>query len=279
MESITHEPEMVKGLEVLNFGQVELEKAKVDGSNTFATQGTLNVLYFDYYDKFILQLDNWRYALIPRLYATALDNELESFSYQLPAYDGTYTLRLNSIQSHFALENFETILQNTTKFSREMPQENLSRQGQGPEVGAAQGAVIEQTHISMVESRTVPMGAIGGSANPPVTEIRESSIERTQVMPRSSHPGVQGEPRRHYERTGQVVNLGNPSYNYSPKKSNRKRDKMKLKLKKMMGKKEQNNELWNPNFSFNRDFESIKRTNEAMVPVQEFKREEVKKKN
>lgn len=130
MQPIRHEPEYLKGLEILTFDLVELEKIRGGGAHTFATLGKLSVFYFDYFERFILQLNNWKYCLLPKLLTAEITNQsgLETRNFIMPAYDGIYTLKLGQNFNPNALQNFETILSNTTKFRSENHELLMQRQ-------------------------------------------------------------------------------------------------------------------------------------------------------
>jgi len=107
----------VQGMEVLFFDHVELTKNEV-GSNSFLEMGTLRVLYFPEYDRFILVLGNWEYALLKRLTITSSSKtDLQTRTFTLQTYHGLHVLKINKIVHPEALQNFETILSYTTKFS------------------------------------------------------------------------------------------------------------------------------------------------------------------
>jgi len=109
--------ERVIGLEVLSFDSVELTKNKV-GKNTFMEVGTLRVVYFQEFDRFLLDLGDWEYALLKRIPVTCSSRtDKESRTYTFPTYSGYYVLKISKIIHPEALQNFETILSNASKFS------------------------------------------------------------------------------------------------------------------------------------------------------------------
>jgi len=118
MEPITKDSSKVKGMEVLFFEEAQIEKIK-GNSTSFAATGSLSVLYFSDYHRFVLQLNDWRYPLLRRLPVTALDKgELYSRTYLLPAPNGfTYVLKIEKFPNIQALSNFETVLVNNSQFS------------------------------------------------------------------------------------------------------------------------------------------------------------------
>ncbi len=275
MQPIRHEPEYVQALEILNFGQVELEKIKDDGTSTFSTTGDLSVLYFDYYERFILQLGNWRYCLLPRLPAISV-NESEANFYQFPAYDGNYSVKLPHQFSAAAMQNFETILTHTTKFNEKIPVATVDTFGQPV-------PVVEKV-TTVVETSTIPTGGGILRENQPfvqsverIEEVRPvGQVYATHEVPvnyaaeNASHHSGSGKFGGYYQRTGQVVNIGNTNYESTEKKPKKG---LKTKLSRVFKKKPKNTE--NPNMMEVRDFLRIKATDETMVPTVEFKREEV----
>ena len=112
------EANYIKGFEVLTFDRAELSKT-VEGTTSFVTVGTLNVLFFQEYQRFVLWLnDVWDYALLKRIHVTSSSRtDLTSRSYSFPAYDGVYTLTLTKIAHPEAVQNFETILAHTARLS------------------------------------------------------------------------------------------------------------------------------------------------------------------
>lgn len=108
-----------KGLEILFFEDAELQKSK-GGQGSSSASGPLSVLYFKDYDRFFLRLNDWYYPLMRRLPVVGMDKNNGSSSrlYCLPGPDGSwYNLRINCYGSVEGLENFETILQECSKFS------------------------------------------------------------------------------------------------------------------------------------------------------------------
>jgi len=127
MEPIIKDSDRVKGLEVLFFEEAEVEKMK-NNMTSFAAIGSLSVLYFKDYDRFVLQLNDWRYPLLRRLsISRGADN-----SFLLPGLHGfSFRLRINKFASQDALKNFETILLNNSRMGGKMletsPDDKLMR--------------------------------------------------------------------------------------------------------------------------------------------------------
>jgi len=109
--------EMIDGLEVLKFDGVELLKKK--GNQTkFSSVGTLHVFYFAAYDRFLLYLNDWAYALLKRLPVVRyVKTSTNSFFYVFPSYNGSYIIKVTKCPYREALQNFETILANNSQFS------------------------------------------------------------------------------------------------------------------------------------------------------------------
>jgi len=117
MEPIFKDSGKLKGTEVLFFDDVELTKTK-SGSDSFAAVGTLSVLYFKEFNRFILHLNDWRYPLMRRIPITSEGSESGSFTLSLPALNGfSYTLRFPTITNSAAFSNFQTILSNNSGFT------------------------------------------------------------------------------------------------------------------------------------------------------------------
>jgi hypothetical protein len=119
MEPIIKQSGSAKGLEILFFEDAELQKNK-GGQVSFAAAGPLSVLYFKDFNRFFFKLNDWVYPLMKRLPILGMDKSDGSSSrlYCLPGSNGfNYNLRINSHGSSQGLENFETILQDCSKFA------------------------------------------------------------------------------------------------------------------------------------------------------------------
>ena len=126
MEPILKTSNSVKGVEVLFFEEAQVEKIK-NNQTSFAAIGSLSVLYFKDYDRFVLQLNDWRYPLLRRLSVTrGTDN-----TFLLPGLHG-FSFRLKiSTGSPVALKNLETILMNNSKMGGKLetsPDDKLVRE-------------------------------------------------------------------------------------------------------------------------------------------------------
>jgi len=116
-----------KGIEILSFKDSELERTYAS-QTSFIAAGTLHVIYFESYNRFILSINDWRYVLLRRMPVVGSDTRLPGpVAYTLPACDGFYTLRLINIDNMASLKNFETILANSSKFSSKENVNNSSK--------------------------------------------------------------------------------------------------------------------------------------------------------
>ena len=128
MEPIIKDSNRVKGVEVLFFEEAEVQKIK-NNATSFAAIGSLSVLYFKDYDRFVLQLNDWRYPLLRRLSISRGNDN----SYLLPGLHGfSFRLRISKFPSQDALKNFETILLNNSRMGGKAleasPDDKLVRQ-------------------------------------------------------------------------------------------------------------------------------------------------------
>jgi len=159
MDYIFDHQDKVKGKEILFFQDAEIEKIK-GNSTSFASIGTLSVLFFSDYNRYVLQLNDWRYPLLRRLPIIATDkNELTHRTYILPALNGfTFILKLNNIPNVQVLANFETILTNNSNFSYrglEMPFRKIEA---SPDDKLSRHKPQETTSIFNIISESVKAG-------------------------------------------------------------------------------------------------------------------------
>jgi len=109
--------EKLVGIEVLSFDHVELTKSGT-AKNSFIGVDTLRVFYYPEYDRFLLILKDWEYALLKRLPVTSSSRtDMNTRVYTFPTYGGFYTAKFTKFPYPEALQNFETILAHTTRFS------------------------------------------------------------------------------------------------------------------------------------------------------------------
>lgn len=110
------EKNTVMGTEVLFFERAEVDKIK-GNTTSFASAGSLSILYFREYGRYILQINDWRYPLLRRLPINGEKNEMGGRSYLMPGLNGFFfRLRIEG-GSNEGLSNFETILSNNSNFS------------------------------------------------------------------------------------------------------------------------------------------------------------------
>ncbi len=108
---------ITNAIDVLTFENVELLKKKNE-KTSFSGIGTLRVLYFPDYGRFVMELNDWTYALLKRIPAVASTRKASgSHFYVFPSYSGSYILKLPKAVRSEAIQNLETILVNNTQFS------------------------------------------------------------------------------------------------------------------------------------------------------------------
>ena len=111
MEHINNLSGSTKGVETLFFEEAEVQKLR-GNTPIFGAIGPLSVLYFKDYDRFVLQLNDFKYPLLRRLNISGSDR-----SFTLPGLNNsTYNLRILGNPSQDSLKNFETILMNNSRF-------------------------------------------------------------------------------------------------------------------------------------------------------------------
>jgi len=126
---MTKETGTVKGIEVLFFEEAEVQKCKGDATS-FAAIGPLSVLYFKDYDRFVIQLNDWKYPLLRRLPITTSSDRC----YNLPGLHGfEFKLKINSMPSQDALKNFETILMNNSRFAMKQQDSMMTKAEKSPD--------------------------------------------------------------------------------------------------------------------------------------------------
>lgn len=126
MEHINNLSGSVKGVETLYFEEAEVEKTR-GNTPIFGAIGPLSVLYFKDYDRFVLQLNDFKYPLLRRLNINGSGR-----SFTLPGLNGAnYNLRILGNPSNDSLKNFETILMNNSRFGgkalEKSPDDKLTR--------------------------------------------------------------------------------------------------------------------------------------------------------
>lgn len=120
MEPIINAPGTIKGIEVLFFEEAEVTKLR-NGQPSFATFGPMNVLYFPQYNRFILQINDWRYPLLRRL---SIDSDGNG-CYNLPGPNGA-TFNLKVTKPGQSLNNLGALLDGVRKLEAS-PDDKLVR--------------------------------------------------------------------------------------------------------------------------------------------------------
>ena len=116
MESFIKLDNSVKATELLFFERAEIDAIKGDATS-FASVGSLSLLYFSDYSRYVLQLNDWRYPLLRRLPILGDKDEMGNRTYLLPGLNGFfYRLRIEGA-SNEAIGNLETIFSNNSGFS------------------------------------------------------------------------------------------------------------------------------------------------------------------
>ena len=118
MEHIHKDSLSIKATEVLFFQDATIEKFKAN-STAFASTGSLSILYFSDYHRFVLQINDWKYPLLRRLPIVASKDETgSSRTYVLPAANGFFfRLRIGSVTNLQPITNLETIFANNANFT------------------------------------------------------------------------------------------------------------------------------------------------------------------
>ena len=112
-----YDPEKTIVSEILSFDGAELETSKY-GHRTFTTAGTLSVLYFKDYNRFILSLNDWKYVLFPQSDIFKITSSFTApILYNLPFSQGSFTLSLTKVPHIEAVKNLETIFSCNASFA------------------------------------------------------------------------------------------------------------------------------------------------------------------
>jgi hypothetical protein len=254
MEPILKDSEKIKGFEVLFFEDVELEKIK-GNSTSFASMGTLSVLYFKEYSRFVLLLNDWKYPLLRRVpIISSSRTENGSRTYILPSSNGfSFQLRLHKISSLPALSNFETILNHNSSFSFKGEEINpLKKIETSP----------DDKLVRHLQKETGPKEMI--------TEMVKSGIEKIKVITESFKSHTKG-----LKSTKKRMNLKDIK-----KRSFRKTAKPTIKkdfftcneklTEEFLSRRKSNLFL-----TQSRDFESLKHFSEGDLPTMFIRREEI----
>jgi len=254
MEPILKDSEKINCFEVLFFEEVELEKIK-GNSTSFASMGTLSVLYFKEYSRFVLLLNDWKYPLlrrVPIISSSRTDNG--SRTYILPSSNGfSFHLRLNKISSLPALSNFESILNHNSSFSFKGEETNLFKKIET----SPDDKLVRHLH-----EKTGPKEMI--------TEMVKTGIEKIKVITQSLKSKTKG-----LKSTKKRILLKDIK-----KRSFRRTAKPTLKKEFFMTSEKLTEEFLcrrktNPFLTQSRDFESLKHVSESEVPVMFIRRDEI----
>jgi len=234
----------VKGVEVLFFEEAEVQKTK-NNATSFAAMGPLSVLYFKDYDRFVLQLNDWRYPLLRRLSVTrGPDN-----TYMLPGLHGfTFRLRISKFMSQDSLKNFETILLNNSR------------------LGAGQGKVLESSPDDKL-TRSKPKDT---SFMTKVSETAKNIMESIKTKTETFKTGT-----KHLTSTKKRTNLKDIK-NRNFKKtahSTFKKDFFESSGKQTEEFLRRRRE--NPNLTHTMDFSDLRKTSDSKAPVEFIPREEL----
>jgi len=282
----------IKGIEVLSFKEAELETT-LGGVTKFNMVGILSVLYFENYDRFVLSLKDWKYALLKRLPVTASEfSNAGPVSYTFPTYNGFYTLTIPKIQHVEGLKNLETIFINNSRFSYK-GMENLLMGGRSPDdqfrsmeltpremgtqpspmMGTQPSPMMGTQPSPIMGTQPSPMGTqpspMMGTQPSPMGEQQPGTMMGTQPSPMGTQSLSMGEQQP--GTMSQSAQLGESAPNLS------RGQRMKRGFKKFghmftgMSKKEK----LNLNNYQARDFETLKATNEVMAPYSLYPRREV----
>jgi len=115
-EHIRLDPDRTMGVEILSFPGVEIEQT-IGSKHSFNTVGTLDLLYFSDYGRFVLSLRHWNFPLFKELpIIKSSEGFVDPIIYILPIDDGFYTLKLTQVFHVEAIENLETIFKHNSSF-------------------------------------------------------------------------------------------------------------------------------------------------------------------
>lgn len=115
-EHIRLDPDRTLGIEILSFPGVEIEQT-IGSKHSFNTVGTLDLLYFSEYNRFILSLHHWNFPLFKELpIIKSSEGFIDPIIYILPIDDGFYTLKFTQVFHVEAIENLETIFKHNSSF-------------------------------------------------------------------------------------------------------------------------------------------------------------------
>lgn len=254
MESFLKQSGKIRGIEVLYFADAEIEK--IQGNKpSFASFGPLSVLYFKDYNRFILQLNDWRYPLSRRLNISSSSSKDDSGSrtYNLPALSGShYNLKINNVSNGQSFENFESILDNSSRFSvfgKEIPYRK-----------------IEESP----DDKFVSRGRKLSDAKEMITETVKQVIQKVQRKASAFKSGT-----KNLTSTKKKLNL-----NELKTKDFRKDAKSRIKNDFISSTEKLSDEFLqrrkdNPNLTEAREFNDLKGTSDSQAPSLYLNKEEI----
>ena len=241
MEPIIKESGRVKGVEVLFFEEAEVEKTK-NNATSFAAIGPLSVLYFKDYDRFVLQLNDWRYPLLRRLSVSRGNDN----SFLLPGLHGfSFRLRINRYPTQDALKNFETILLNNSRMGGKAleasPDDKLMRHK--PKDTSIMDKVTETAKNIMDTIKTK-------------TETLKTGTKHITSTKKRTH--LKDIKNKNFKKTAHTTF---------------KKDFFESSLKQTQEFLQRRRE--NPNLSHAMDFKDLRKTSDSNAPVEFIPREEI----
>jgi len=246
MEPVLFASRKIKGLEILYFEDVEVEKIK-GNSTSFASMGPMSVLYFKDYNRFILQLNDWRYPLLRRLpIISSNKTEMNSRTYILPGANGfSFQLRLLNIPNLQTLSNLETIFNHCSSFSYKGEEINPLRKIEASPDDKLVRHLLKETGPKEVIKEMLKTATEKVKVTTETLKMHTKNIKSTKKMMnlkeiknRNFRKTAQTKFKKDFFMTGEKLTV-----EFMMKRSN------------------------NPFLSQGRDFESMKKATEKEVPI------------
>jgi len=261
MEPIFKDSSKLKGTEVLFFENVELEKSK-SGTPSFASVGTLSVLYFKEFNRFILHLNDWRYPLMRRIPITSEGSEGSSFTLNLPALNGfSYILRFPTITNSSAFSNFETILSNNSGYT--------GKGGVSKKLEASPDDKLSRNAPSSTGFVSNLMSGVSGVTHT-FTEVIHSGVDKAKHLAHSMKPGSKG-----LTSTKKRSNLSDIKNKNFKKEAHSTFKKDFFSTEEGLSKKFHELRSGNENLSKVMEFDSLRKTSDSHAPSMYLSRDEV----
>jgi len=121
---------------IITLKSIEFDNVKINevqGNKTsVVTKGKIEVCYSPEYDRFVLRLNNFKYALSKKIPVTAMFAPRSFRAYTFPTTNGHYILKMKTIQTPELIQNFETVITNYGKLLYKPEQETeLKNQAKG----------------------------------------------------------------------------------------------------------------------------------------------------